>query len=348
MRAVQKRTPGAGVVLSDIAAEAQPAAGEVAVRIHAAGICGSDLHAWAWDSGYDFMAPFLPLTLGHEFSGTVTATGTDVYGIAVGDAVVCWPTVTCGECPACRKGRRAECMQRRVIGLHRDGGFAERVTMPAANALPLPAGLPMDVAALAEPLAVSVNAVNVAGAGAGDRVLVLGPGPIGMGIALVAQARGAQVLLAGFDDDARLALARRLGIAGCADLARTDLDSAIAAHFGAAPDIVLEATGRSASVSDGLRVLRPGGVLAVVGIHAQPLELDLNQLVRGKKQLRGCHDSTPEAFAEAIRRLTAEPALYAGMITHRLPLAEAEDGFALARSGAALKVMLFPAGGPND
>ena len=127
------------------------------------------------------------------------------------------------------------------------------------NTLPLPAGLAMDVAALARPLAVSVNA-GESRASVPDRVLMLGPGPIGMGIALVTQARSAQVLLAGFDDDARLALAQRLGITGCADLARTILDNAIAAHFGAAPDIVLEATGRSASVSDGLRVLRPGGV----------------------------------------------------------------------------------------
>ena len=348
MRALRKRTPGQGVALVDIAQMPQPAAGEIAVTIHAAGICGSDLHAWAWDHGYDFMAPFLPLTLGHEFSGIVTDLGAGVDGLAVGDAVICWPTVTCGSCPACRKGRRAECVQRRVIGLHRDGGFAEQIVMPAANALRLPDGMPLDVAALAEPLAVSINALNVAGVQSGDRILVLGPGPIGMGIAVVAAARGAQVLLAGYDDGARLALARDLGVTACVDLAEADLDSAIATHFGDAPDIVLEATGRPASVLEGLRLVRSEGVLAVVGIHAEPLALDLNLLVRGKKQMRGCHDSTPAAFAEAIARLAETPALYAKMITHRLPLDRAEDGFALARNGTALKVMLFPAGGLDD
>lgn len=348
MRALRKRTPGPGVALIDSAECPQPAAGEIAVRIHAAGICGSDLHAWAWDSGYDFMEPFLPLTLGHEFSGTVTALGAGAEGVAVGDGVICWPTVTCGTCAACRKGRRAECTRRRVIGLHRDGGFADAIVMPAANALRLPDGLPLDVAALAEPLAVSINAVNVAGVQSGDRVLVLGPGPIGMGIAVVAAARGAQVLLAGYKDGPRLALARALGITACADLYETVLDSAVAAHFGDAPDIVLEATGRPASVLEGLRVLRSEGVLGVVGIHAEPLVLDLNLLVRGKKQLRGCHDSTPGSFAEAITRLAEAPALYAQMITHRLPLEQAEDGFALARNGAALKVMLFPEGGLHD
>ena len=88
--------------------------------------------------------------------------------------------------------------------------------------------------------------------------------------------------------------------------------------------------------------------MMVVGIHAEPLVMDLNQLVRGKKQMRGCHDSTPASFAEAIARLAEAPELYARMITHRLPLDRAEDAIALARSRAALKVMLFPAGGLDD
>lgn len=342
MLALRKNRPGPGVDLVQCGLQEPLAAGEVRVEVRAAGICGSDLHAHAWDASYGFMAPFLPLTLGHEFSGIVASVAPDVTEISVGDSIVCWPTVTCGTCAACRAGRPGGCEARRVIGLHRDGGFAESVHMPAANALRLPAGLPLDVAALTEPLAVSVNAVDVAGVAAGDRVVVLGPGPIGMGIALVAHARGADVLLAGFRDDARLALARDMGIPAVADLAQVALADAAQAQFGAAPDAVLEATGRPASVADGLAILRPGGVLTVVGIHAEPLLLDLNQLVRGKKQLRGAHDSTRQAFAEAIARLAADPGLYGRMITHRLPLAQAEDGFALARQGAALKVMLFP------
>lgn len=342
MLALRKNIPGPGAELVRCGQSEPLASGEIRVDVRAAGICGSDLHAHAWDASYAFMAPFLPLTLGHEFSGIVAAVAPDVTEISVGDSIVCWPTVTCGTCAACRAGRPGGCEARLVIGLHRDGGFADSVRMPAANALRLPDGLPLDVAALTEPLAVSVNAVDVAGVATGDRVVVLGPGPIGMGIALVAQARGADVLLAGFRDEARLALARDMGLKAVADLAQVTLAEATQAHFGGAPDVVLEATGHAASVTEGLAILRPGGVLAVVGIHAQPLSLDLNLLVRGKKQLRGAHDSTPQAFAEAIARLAAEPGLYARMITHRLPLAQAEDGFALARQGAALKVMLFP------
>lgn len=345
MLALRKNIPGPGAELVRVDLQEPLALGEIRVDVRAVGICGSDLHAHAWDPSYGFMAPFLPLTLGHEFSGIVAAVAPDVTEVSVGDSIVCWPTVTCGTCAACSAGRPGGCEGRRIIGLHRDGGFADSVRMPAANALPLPAGLPLEVAALTEPLAVSINAVNVAGVAAGDRVVVLGPGPIGMGIALVAHARGADVLLAGFRDDARLALAHDMGIPAVADLAQVTLAEAVQDYFNVAPDVVIEATGRPPSVAEGLAVLRPGGVLAVVGIHAEPLSLDLNQLVRGKKQLRGAHDSTSQGFAEAIERLAADPGLYARMITHRLPLAQAEDGFALARKGAALKVMLFPGGG---
>ncbi len=180
------------------------------------------------------------------------------------------------------------------------------------------------------------------GVAPGERVLVLGPGPIGLGIAIAAQARGADVLLAGFNDGPRLALAREMGIPACADLAGQDLDTAIADRFAAPPDLVFEATGRPETVAEGLEALRPGGILVAVGIHSRPLTLDLNLLVRGKKHLRGSHDSTRASFEAAIAMLAAEPARFARMITHRLPLSQAEQGFARARDGTALKVMLFP------
>ena len=350
MRALQKRIPGTGAELVKLALDGPLATGEIRVAVSACGICGSDLHAWAGDAAYDFMHPFLPVTLGHEFTGRVTDVADGVSDVAVGDRIVCLPTVICGQCPACQAGRRGECSARRVIGLHRNGGFAESVRMPSANAMRLPAGLSDGVAALAEPLAVSINALNVGGLAQGDapaRVLVLGPGPIGFGAALVAQSRGAEVLLAGFDDGPRLALARDLGISATADLAAQSLADAVSGWHATGPDLVIEATGRPGSVVEGLAVLRPGGILVVAGIHGAPLMLDLNLLVRGKKQLRGSHDSTPACFAEALAHLAARPEVFGRMITHRLPLSQAEAGFQLARDRAALKVMLVPQGDAN-
>lgn len=349
MLALGKVRTGFGVELMNIdAPSAPPAKGCVRMRIAAAGICGSDLHAYEWTQGYEFMTPLLPLVLGHEFSGTVTATGPGVQGLRVGDRVVCWPTVPCGDCAGCRVGRPDECRNRQVIGLHRDGAFREQGDFPVSSCLPIPDALPDDLAALVEPLAVAVNAVDLADLARDDAVVVLGPGPIGLAAAWVAQHRGARVLLAGFDDAARLECAQRMGIACVADLAQVSLADAVAQAFGGEADRLIEATGHAASVSEGLAVLRPRGILVVAGIHKARCELDLTRLVREKKQLRGAHDTTRSAFLEAIDLLTRHGDALSGMISHRLPLAEAERAFEIARQRGAVKVLLMPGNEQKD
>ncbi|ACL58652.1 zinc-dependent alcohol dehydrogenase [Methylobacterium nodulans] len=343
MFALRKSATAFGADLMEIDRPGRPAPGFVTIDVAAAGICGSDLHAYEWTPGYEFMAMAMPVTLGHEFSGVVREVGEGVTGLAAGDSVTCWPTVACGACEACRSGEPQHCQNRAIIGLHCDGGFAETVTVPARNCRPLPAGLPLDVAALAEPLAVAVNAVDVAEVQPGERVVVLGPGPIGLGIAWIAQGRGARVLLAGLDDGVRLATARRMGIAQCVDLREESLEQATRRVFGGPADRVIEATGVARSVSDGLAVLRSGGVMVVAGIHSAPLALDLTHFVRSKKQLRAAHDTTARALDEAIRLLAQHADTLAVLITHRQPLARAVEAFELARSRTAVKVMLIPA-----
>ncbi|MFE1597632.1 zinc-dependent alcohol dehydrogenase [Methylobacterium sp. ID0610] len=344
MLALRKTAAAFGLDLVEVEGPTQPAPGFVTIDVAAAGICGSDLHAYEWTPGYEFMAEAMPVTLGHEFAGTVRAVGDGVTDVAPGDAVTCWPTVTCGACESCRAGRPQLCARRSIIGLHTDGGFAARVAVPSRNCRPVPAGLPFEIAALAEPLSIAVNAVDVAEVAAGERVVVLGPGPIGLAIAFVAQERGARVLLAGLDDDLRLATAHRMGIAHTVDLRGESLEAAVGRILGGPADRGLEATGVARSVADGLAVLRPGGVMVVAGIHSAPLALDLTAFVRAKKQLRAAHDTTPQALDEAIRLLALRADRLAALITHRRPLTEAVEAFDLARSRAAVKVMLLPQG----
>lgn len=343
MLALRKIRPEFGAALEEIAAPpVPPAPGMVRLRVAAAGICGSDLHAYEWSAGYEFMAPLLPLTIGHEFSGRVAAVGAGVEGFAPGDPVTCWPTVACGHCAGCAAGRPDECRARRIIGLHRDGGFAEVIDIPAATCFALPPGLPLDLAALTEPLAVAVNAVDLAEAGPGDAVAVLGPGPIGLAAAWVAQGRGAEVLVAGHDDALRLDCARRLGLKHTADLAQETLAEAARRVFGREADRVIEATGHAPVVAEALGILRPRGILVVAGIHSRPAQIDLTRLVREKKQIRGAHDTTPPAFREAIALLAARGAELAPMITNRRPLSEAVAAFEAARRRTAVKVLLIP------
>ncbi|NSY18476.1 zinc-binding dehydrogenase [Neorhizobium sp. AL 9.2.2] len=344
MIALRKTAPAFGLELVSLDPMQAPLPGQVLIDVAAAGICGSDLHAYEWTPGYEFMTASLPVTVGHEFSGVVRSVGDDVKDFAAGDRVVCWPTKNCGSCPACLAGEPQNCSRRRIIGLHCDGGFADTVIVPARNCRHVPDDLDLAIAALTEPLAVAVNAVDVADVQAGSRVVVLGPGPIGLGIAWAAAHRGAHVLIAGFGDERRLSLARDMGIHHASDLMDETLEQAVSHAFGQPADRVIEATGIARSVSDGLAVLRPGGIFVVAGIHSQPLSLDLTRFVREKKQLRGAHDTTERALGEAIRLLAQNSQALSALITHRLPLSEGIEAFELARSRQAVKVLLLPEG----
>lgn len=344
MLAFRKTVPVFGADIVSIPAPISPAAGEVTIKVAAAGICGSDIHAYEWTPGYAFMEQHMPMTMGHEFSGVVIAVSQGTGSIKTGDRVICWPTIACSECFACAAGRPQDCSHRRIIGLHVDGGFAQYVTVPAKNCRVIPDHLPLDVAALTEPLSVAVNAVDVGEVTAGDRVAVLGPGPIGLGMAFVAKQRGAEVLIAGFNDALRLQHARDLGIPHTADLADESLPDAVQRVFGQPIDRVFEATGDAASVADGLAVLRSSGIFVAAGIHSQPLQLDLTRFVREKQQIRAAHDTTDHALSEAIALLSNHTETLARLATHRRPLSEGIEAFELARNRDAVKVLLIPEG----
>ncbi|RMC35632.1 zinc-dependent alcohol dehydrogenase [Paracoccus alkanivorans] len=349
MLSLRKTRPAPGAeLMRHIIDPAIPPAGEVEIAVHATGICGSDLHAFHWDAGYEFMAGNLPVTIGHEFSGVVTALGPDVHEPGIGSRIVCWPTLPCGTCAACMADRASACGARSIVGLHRDGGFAPRVRVPAASCFRIPDSLPLDRAALTEPLSVAVNAVDLAEVEPGHRVAVLGPGPIGLAVAWVAKARGADVLLVGLDDEARLALARRMHIPHTADLDREELAKAAMRAFGALADRVIEATGHPGSIEQGLGILRPEGIFVAAGIHGKDCRLNLARFVREKKQLRGAHDTTRHAFEEAINLLDAQGDELIQLVTHRLPLSDAMKGFSLASGGDAMKVLLFPEKNPDE
>lgn len=348
MIALRKTAAAFGAELVSLDTLPAPGMGQLVIKVVAAAICGSDIHAYEWTPGYEFMSQLMPITLGHEFSGVVDAVGEGVADFRPGDRVTCWPTKSCGHCHVCKAGRPQECTSRSIIGLQCDGGFADMVAVPAVNCRHLPAGLDLEVAALSEPLSIAVNAVDVADVTSGDRVVVLGCGPIGLGIAWVAASRGADVLLAGFNDAARLSIAPALGILRTVDLAEICLSDAVAKAFGQQVDRVIEATGVPESLVDGLAVLRTGGILVTAGIHSKPLQLDLTRFVREKKQLRAAHDTTPRGLEQAIRLLGANAETLRRLITHRLPLSQAVEAFEIARSRQAVKVLLLPDGARNQ
>ena len=342
MLSYRKPAPGPGLELTDMPAPGDPGPDEVLVSVQAVGICGSDLHVLEWDSGYEFMVPHLPVTLGHEFAGIVARTGEGVSHVSAGDRVTIWPSSPCGVCQACRDGVTQNCSDKRTLGLYTDGAFAPQVLCRANGAFPLPADLDFEIGALTEPLCVGHRAVAVGGVGQGDRVLVLGPGTIGQAIAIFARDAGAAaVAVAGYDDRARLQACADLGFTTTYDLAQDGDRAAMERDFSGA-DVIFEATGRAVSVTDGLSLLRTEGALVMTGIHSRDVTFAPTDFVRRKLQIRASHGSRKSDWEAVITKLRADGPALRPMITHRLGLHDIASGFDLARQRVASKVMVFP------
>lgn len=342
MLALQKERPEPGITLNEVPAPGGPQRGEVLVNVQATGICGTDLHIAAWTAGYASMQQAMPVTLGHEFCGVVAQVGEGVPSEALGAFITARPSVLCHQCPACLVGDFDHCTGRKGIGIGRHGGFAAQVLMPWENCVRLPADLPADIAALTEPMTVSHEAVRTAGIDGGERVLVIGPGTIGQGIALFAEAAGAkEVVVVGHDDQPRLNTLHALGFAQSADSAGQSLSEAVAPWTANGLfDVVIEAAGVPALVPEALSLLRKYGVLVIAGIHASAATLDLTQLVRNHQQLRGTYRAPVEAWPEVVNYLSSHRERVSKMISARLPMAQAEEGFRLAAAKAASKVVI--------
>lgn len=338
MQALRKTEAAAGVHLVDVPKPNPDSPGEVLVRVTATGICGSDLHVDDWTPSYAFITSSLPVTLGHEFVGVAAS------GPLEGQRVVVRPSVTCDACAACLAGRSDACERRTGLGMTRDGAFAPWVRVPLRNCVPVPDGLSDELAALAEPLTISMQALRIAGDVNGLNVLVMGPGTIGQGIALLARRAGAaQVVVSGLDDAARLEALRRMGFASVVDVAGHPLAAATAPYRDSgAFDVVFEATGVPETITGALPLLRRNGVVVVTGIHSRPLQVDLTALVRNQQQLRGSFRPPEADWPLALDLMRELGPTMAPMVSHVLPLARAEEGFRLAHGKHASKVLLCP------
>jgi len=338
MKALVKLKPEPGLWLRDDVPKPEIGPEDVLIRVSRSAICGTDLHIYNWDEWAQRTIP-VPMTVGHEFVGTVAALGHEVTGLTVGERVSGEGHITCGQCRNCRAGRRHLC--RNTVGVNRPGSFAEYIAIPARNAYPIPAEIPDDIAAFLDPLG---NAAHTALSYdlVGEDVLITGAGPIGLMAAAIARHAGARHVVVTDVNDYRLDLARRMGASRAVDVRTTDL-RAVMSELGMTEgfDVGLEMSGSPEALRQMIGVMMHGGGIALLGIPPASAAIDWSQVIFKGLRIKGIYgremfDTWYKMIAMLQSGLDVSPVL-----THRFPIDEFEAGFAAMNEGRSGKVVLL-------
>jgi L-iditol 2-dehydrogenase len=322
---------GARFTVDDVA-DPTPGPGQALVAVQAAGICGTDVHA---TQGLFPWTP--PLVMGHEYTGVVQDVGRGVSKRLIGRAVACEPSYGCGACPECKEQRVSQCPK-----CTRVGGFAERVALPVANLHPMPRGLDPVTAAMTEPAACCLAGLEQFRMPKGATVLVIGGGIMGLLTMVLAKRRGARRLILSDPIEERRAMARRVGATVVVDPTREPLrERVLALTGGRGADVVCEAVGKPELVAEALALVRPAGVLQLVGVNPKgsQLPLDLFDVHYREITIHGAF-GRGRAFRRALAlmpKLGVKP-----LVTARFPLDRVEDAFAHATAGRGVKTIITP------
>ena len=306
-------------------------AGEALLRVEAAGICGSEVEGYLGRQAN--RTP--PLVMGHEFAGAVTAVGAGVDAGWIGRRVTVNPLLSCGECPACRSGKRNVCERRQLIGLHRPGGYGTLVAVPVAALVGLPDGLDARLAALAEPLANGVHAVRLGTLrGVPESAIVIGAGTIGLAALQAARAAGIARVAVAEPHAGRRAQAAALGATETAASAEDITDPAA---------LVIDAVGRTETRARGIALTRAAGTFVVIGLHADAVPVSFHDLIRREIAIQGSYAYSDEDFATALRWL-AEGRAGIGPLELVRPLSAGPAAFAELARGATDAIKIFIGG----
>ncbi len=340
MRALVKPGPEPGFLLTEVPI---PSIGptDVLIRVEKAGLCGTDLHIYDWDSwAQQRIKP--PRVVGHEFMGTVAAVGDAVRSVRVGERVSAEGHIVDLTCLLCRTGQAHICERVEIIGVDRDGAFAEYVAIPEYNVWRLDPAIPDVCAAIFDPLGNAVHTVMAAGVSV-KSVAITGVGSIGLMAVAVARAAGATTIFAIDRNPAKLELAQKLGADATFLAAQPGLVDEIRDRTrGDGVDVLLEMSGSGAAIDQGLQLLRNGGTAALLGIPSGNVSLDLAQRVifkgitvlgiNGRRMFETWYQT--EALVKSGR---VNPG---AIITHVLPYDQFAHAFDLTNKGEAAKIVL--------
>ncbi|WP_150461579.1 zinc-dependent alcohol dehydrogenase [Nesterenkonia ebinurensis] len=309
----------------------QPQPGEVLIEIVATGICGSDFHGFTGENGRRIPGQIM----GHESVGRVAGLGEGVSGLSLGQPVTFNPVVVPEADLETYRGREQMSPGRKVIGVAPEitAAFAQRITVPFRNVVPLPETMPIELGALIEPLAVAVHAVRRAQAAPGMNVLVLGGGPIGQSVVLALQMAGVTNIVVTEMMESRKQLISQLG-AHVVDAAAEDAAEQILELFSGPADLAIDAVGIDSTLSLALRATRLGANICLVGMGAPRLSLEAFKISTEERSLIGSFTYSAKDFADAADWMGSAPPQAAQLISRQVPMAAAQEEFThLAEGG---------------
>ncbi len=338
MKALVKESPAAGFTLKDVAVPTIRD-DEVLIRVRRAGVCGTDVHIHEWDAWAQGRCK-PPFVVGHEFAGDVADVGRLVTDVKTGDRVTAEGHIVCGRCHLCRTGNGHVCPNTRIIGVDRDGCFAEYIAMPATNVWHLDDDISFEVGGIHDPMG---NAFHTALHGTevpGATVLVTGCGPIGMFAVGICRAAGASHIIASDVNPRRLELARTMG-AHDAVLPQEVAHVVRAATEGLGVDIVLEMSGAPAAIHQAFSTVRLGGRVQMLGITARPMDVDFATEVvfKGITIYGVVGRRMYETWIRMTQFLRSGQFDPMPAVTHRFPLADHAEAIRVIKAGDAGKVI---------
>jgi threonine 3-dehydrogenase len=338
MKALVKRKREPGLWLEDVP---QPSMGinDVLIKVDRTGICGTDVHIYAWDQWAQKTIP-VPMVVGHEFVGEIVDVGSNVVDFHTGDIVSGEGHVVCGRCRNCMAGRRHLCADTKGIGVNRPGAFAEYISLPMTNVWHHDHTIDRDIAAIFDPYG---NAVHTALTFSilGEDVLITGAGPIGCMAAAVARHAGARHVVVTDVNPWRLDLATKLGATRTVDvrseqLADVQRDLGMREGF----DVGLEMSGNASAFRDMVAQMAHGGKIAMLGIPSGEMAIDWNAVVFNMLTIKGIYGREMYDTWYKMSVMLQSGLDLSPVITHRFGYQDFEQGFEVMMSGQSGKVIL--------
>jgi threonine 3-dehydrogenase len=337
VKALVKDTAGPGFKLKTVP-EPTIRDDEVLIRVRCAGVCGTDVHIYEWDDwARGRVKP--PIVVGHEFAGEVVAVGSLVRDVSEGDRVTAEGHIVDGRCLLCRTGNAHVCPHTSIIGVDRDGCFAEYIAMPAVNVWHLDDNVSFEVGGIHDPMGNAFHTALTAEI-PGATVLVTGCGPIGLFAIGICNAAGASRIIASDVNDTRLALARRMG---ADDMVKPhEAEAVVKQHTaGLGVDVVLEMSGVASAIHQAFALVRVGGRVQMLGIPAKPMEVNFatEVIFKGITIYGVVGRRMYDTWHQMTRFLRSGEFDPTPVITHRFPLESADEAIRAIKSGEAGKVI---------